>query len=117
MRISSAKGAGVTASGAQVEQAVVEDLRKMEADEKIREAGLILIVFNESEAVLEKDLQLFEDVLAQKQVLAGFRQVRHGPQFRTQRTSPLYRRRVADDSTVCRGRADVAVAELPLGTG
>jgi hypothetical protein len=35
-----------------------------------------LIVFNESREVLEKDLELFEDVLAQKEVLAGFRQVR-----------------------------------------
>lgn len=62
--------------GAQWRQAVVEDLRKMESDELIREAGLVLIVFNESAHILEKDLQLFEDVLAQKEVLAGFRQVR-----------------------------------------
>lgn len=56
--------------------AIVEDVRKMEADERIREAGLVLIVFNESQDVLSKDLELFEDVLAQKEVLAGFRQVR-----------------------------------------
>jgi hypothetical protein len=62
--------------GAQWRSAVVEDLRKMEAEEKIREAGLVLIVFNESGDILEKDLQLFEDVLAQKEVLAGFRHVR-----------------------------------------
>jgi hypothetical protein len=55
---------------------VVEDLRKMEADELIREAGLVLVVFNESRAVLDKDLDLFETVLAQKEVLAGFRHVR-----------------------------------------
>lgn len=62
--------------GSQWRNAVVEDLRKMEADARILEAGLVLIVFNESTAVLEKDLELFEDVLARKEVLAGFRQVR-----------------------------------------
>lgn len=62
--------------GQQWRAGIIEDLRKMEADELIREAGLILIVFNESPAVLDKDLQLFEDVLAQKKVLAGFRHVR-----------------------------------------
>jgi hypothetical protein len=62
--------------GQQWRSAVVEDLRKMEADELIREAGLVLIVFNESRAVLDKDLDLFETVLAQKEVLAGFRHVR-----------------------------------------
>jgi hypothetical protein len=48
----------------------------MEAESRIHEAGLLLIVFNESSDVLEKDLELFETVLAQKEVLAGFRQVR-----------------------------------------
>jgi len=62
--------------GQQWRAGVVEDLRKMEADELIREAGLVLIVFNESAAVLDKDLDLFETVLAQKEVLAGFRHVR-----------------------------------------
>jgi hypothetical protein len=65
--------------GAQWRQAVVEDLRKMEAEPRIREAGLLLIVFNESREILDKDLQLFEDVLAQKEVLAGFRQTRSIP--------------------------------------
>ena len=51
----------------------------MDAEEKIREAGLVLIVFNESPEILEKDLQLFEDLLAQKEVLAGFRHVRSVP--------------------------------------
>ncbi len=59
--------------------AVVDDLRKMEAEPLIRHAGLLLIVFNESKEVLEKDLELFEDVLARKEVLAGFRQVRSIP--------------------------------------
>jgi hypothetical protein len=62
--------------GNQWRTAVVDDLRKMEAEEPIKEAGLLLIVFNESPEVLEKDLQLFEDILMQKEVLAGFRQVR-----------------------------------------
>jgi hypothetical protein len=51
----------------------------MEMEEKILEAGLVLIVFNESAEILEKDLQLFEDLLAQKEVLAGFRHVRSVP--------------------------------------
>jgi len=62
--------------GSQWRNAVVEDLRKMESDPLIRQAGLALIVFNESREILEKDLELFETVLAEKEVLAGFRQVR-----------------------------------------
>jgi hypothetical protein len=65
--------------GQQWRGAVVEDLRKMEADPLIREAGLVLVVFNESPEVLNKDLELFEDVLARKEVLAGFRHVRSTP--------------------------------------
>ena len=62
--------------GAQWRQQVVSDLKKMEAEPLIHEAGLVLIVFNESGEILAKDLELFEDVLARKEVLAGFRQVR-----------------------------------------
>jgi hypothetical protein len=65
--------------GSQWREAVVEDLRKMEADPLITEAGLALVVFNESQAVLEKDLELFEGVLMRKEVLAGYRQVRSTP--------------------------------------
>ena len=65
--------------GPQWRQKVVDDLRKMEAEEQIHEAGLVLVVFNESQSVLDKDLQLFEDVLVRKEVLAGFRQVRSVP--------------------------------------
>jgi hypothetical protein len=65
--------------GAQWRQNVVADLRKMEAEPLIREAGLLLVVFNEFRAILDKDLELFEDVLARKEVLAGFRQVRTVP--------------------------------------
>jgi hypothetical protein len=65
--------------GAQWRTNVVEDLRKMEAEALIKEAGLVLVVFNESRDILEKDLELFENVLALKEVLAGFRQVRSVP--------------------------------------
>ena len=57
----------------------MKDLKKMEAEPLIREAGLVLVVFNESQAILEKDLELFESVLAAKEVLAGFRHVRSVP--------------------------------------
>ena len=67
------------AYGAQWRQQVVADLQKMEAEPLIHEAGLVLIVFNESGAILNKDLELFEDVLAMKEVLAGFRHVRSVP--------------------------------------
>jgi hypothetical protein len=72
-------GARHSGYGAQWRQAVVDDLRKMEAETPIKEAGLVLIVFNENADVLHKDLELFEDVLALKEVLAGFRQVRSIP--------------------------------------
>jgi hypothetical protein len=65
-----------TGYGGQWRNAVVEDLKKMESEPRILEAGLALIVFNESRDILEKDLELFETVLAQKEVLAGFRKVR-----------------------------------------
>jgi hypothetical protein len=62
--------------GAQWRGAVVDDLRKMEADPRIHEAGLCLLVFNQSREILDKDIELFESILAQKEVLAGFRKVR-----------------------------------------
>jgi hypothetical protein len=62
--------------GTQWRNAIVEDLEKMEAEPRIAEAGLVLLVFLESGKILEKDLELFEDVPARKEVLAGFRQVR-----------------------------------------
>ncbi len=65
--------------GAQWRHAVVADLKKMEAEPLIHEAGLVLVVFNESQPILDKDLELFEDVLARKEVLAGFRHVRSVP--------------------------------------
>jgi hypothetical protein len=65
--------------GTQWRQKVIEDLRKMEAEPLVHDAGLVLVVFNESQAVLDKDVELFEDVLARKEVLAGFRHVRSVP--------------------------------------
>ena len=65
--------------GAQWRQSVVADLRKMEAEPLIHEAALVLLVFTESADILAKDLELFEDVLALKEVLAGFRHVRSVP--------------------------------------
>jgi hypothetical protein len=51
----------------------------MEADPLVHDAGLVLVVFNESAEILAKDLELFEDVLAREEVLAGFRHVRTVP--------------------------------------
>lgn len=65
--------------GAQWRKGVVDDLRKMEAEPRIHEAALVLVVFNESPEVLANDLDLFETVLAEKEVLAGFKQVRSIP--------------------------------------
>jgi hypothetical protein len=62
--------------GPQWRQGVVDDLRKMESEPLIKEAALLLIVFNESQEILEKDLRLFENLLVEKEVLAGFHQVR-----------------------------------------
>jgi hypothetical protein len=62
--------------GAQWRSGVIDDLEKMEADPLIRHAALLLLVFNESSDILQKDLELFESVLVEKEVLAGFRQTR-----------------------------------------
>ena len=48
----------------------------MESEPLITEAALVLVVFTESAEVIAKDLELFEDVLARKEVMAGFRQTR-----------------------------------------
>ncbi len=53
--------------------------RKMEQEPMIKEAGLLMVIFNEARDILDKDLELFENVLMQKEVLAGFRQVRSVP--------------------------------------
>jgi len=58
---------------------VVEDLQKMALEPRIRDAGLALLVMSESTEVLKKDLALFERVMVEKGVLAGFRVVRVVP--------------------------------------
>ena len=65
--------------GGQWRNAIAADLMKMERDPLIEEAALLLVVFNESDQILAKDLDLLEMVLAEKEVLAGFRQVRSVP--------------------------------------
>ena len=62
--------------GQQWRQATVKDLQKMETETRVREAALMLLVFTAGADIAAKDLELFEDVLAMKQVLAGFRQTR-----------------------------------------
>ena len=62
--------------GQQWRSATVKDLRKIETEPQVKEAAMVLLAFTAGEAVIEKDLELFEDVLARKEVLAGFRQVR-----------------------------------------
>ena len=62
--------------GDQWRNATVRDLQKMEAEPLIREAGLVLLVFTADRDIVQKDLEHFEDVLAMREVLAGFRQVR-----------------------------------------
>ena len=62
--------------GSQWRNAVVADLEKMEQEPAIKHAGLVLVVFTESPEIFDKDVELFEDVLAIKGVLAGFRQAR-----------------------------------------
>lgn len=62
--------------GQQWRTTVVDDLLKMESEKQIHYAGLVLVVFNESRDILEKDLEMFERVLMHKEVLAGYRQVR-----------------------------------------
>lgn len=62
--------------GSQWRNAVVADLEKMEQEQAIKHAGLVLVVFTESPEIFDKDVELFEDVLAIKGVLAGFRQAR-----------------------------------------
>jgi hypothetical protein len=65
--------------GRQWTSAVVADLVKIEQEPMIRDAALALVVFNESQVILDKDLELFETLLAEKQVLAGFRRVQSLP--------------------------------------
>jgi hypothetical protein len=65
--------------GTQWRTHISNDLAKMDAEPLIRDAAIALVVFNELEAILEKDLEHFEAILVHKDVLAGFRQVRTVP--------------------------------------
>lgn len=49
--------------GGQWKTGLVEDVKKLRGDERIYEAGLMLVVFNESQEVLAKDLELFDEHL------------------------------------------------------
>lgn len=60
----------------QFRKAVVADLRKLAAETLIHHAALLLIVFNESAEIANKDLDLFESLLSDKEALAGGREVR-----------------------------------------
>jgi hypothetical protein len=62
--------------GAQWRRHLVADLRKMAAEPRIHDAGLVLVAFTEDEAALHRDLDGFESVLTSHGVVAGFRHVR-----------------------------------------
>jgi hypothetical protein len=51
--------------GQQWRRAIVSDLTKMRADPRIAHAAIALVVFNDTRATLEKDLQLFESLLGE----------------------------------------------------
>jgi len=61
--------------GQQWRRALVADLRKLRADPRVRHAAIALVVFNDAQATLDKDLQLFELLLGEAG-LFGFRVVR-----------------------------------------
>ncbi len=62
--------------GAQWRHNLVADLRKMAAEARIHDAALVVVVFTEDESTLHRDLDGFEAVLIQHDVVAGFRHVR-----------------------------------------
>jgi len=61
--------------GQQWRRALVADLRKLRADPRVRHAAIALVVFNDTQATLDKDLALFELLLGEAG-LFGFRTVR-----------------------------------------
>ncbi len=71
-----AGGARHRGYSAQWTRALLSDLKKIEGETAIKHAALVLIVFNESEEILNKDLQLFENLLTRSGARLGFRQVR-----------------------------------------
>jgi hypothetical protein len=62
--------------GHQWGRAIAADLWKMRADLGIVHAALVLVVFTESRAILDKDLAQLEALLAEGELLAGFGTVR-----------------------------------------
>src|SRR5262249_32782246 len=64
---------------AQWKRCLVSDVQKMQSEATIRNAALVLIVFNESEEILAKDLETFERLLLSNQVMLGPREVRSEP--------------------------------------
>jgi hypothetical protein len=65
--------------GEQWRRNLIADLRKMAAEPALHHAFLVLLAFTEDEAILQRDLDTFEALLARHDVLAGFRQVRVVP--------------------------------------
>jgi hypothetical protein len=61
--------------GQQWRRAIVGDLQKLRTDPRVRHAALALVVFNDTQATLDKDLALFELLLGEAG-LFGFRTVR-----------------------------------------
>jgi hypothetical protein len=61
-----------SAYGSTWRDGVMKDLSKIEADPRIRDAGLLLMLFTGAEAAIEPDLRRFEEQLAIAGLLAGF---------------------------------------------
>jgi len=75
------KAGGVPDSryGAQWRRHLVADLRKLSDEPQICAAALVLVAFTEDEATLARDLDGFEALLVEHDVVVGFRQVRALP--------------------------------------
>ncbi|HEY3352145.1 MAG TPA: hypothetical protein VGQ83_02770 [Polyangia bacterium] len=72
-------GAAKAGYGTKWRRQLVDDLRKMAAEPCIREAALVLVVFTDTVETVTRDLDTFEALLAEDNVLAGFRHVRNLP--------------------------------------
>lgn len=66
-----ASGAQRRDYGARWRRGVTTDLRKMAEEPLIRHAALVLLVFTESQAILDKDLELMEALLVAEGLLAA----------------------------------------------
>lgn len=56
--------------------ALFGDLRKMHADARIAHAALVLVAFTDSQATFDRDIELFERLLFDEGLRAGYRSVR-----------------------------------------